>query len=114
LLVDGDFRLKIEMDILLIDETTNRPLAVLDTKYTSGEQPSETDIYQVAFYAREMQVQRGLLAYSSQTAPRFRIRHGMDMLLESLIFDVSAPLEEAGRVFYDRLAQRFIRRTGYE
>jgi 5-methylcytosine-specific restriction enzyme subunit McrC len=101
--LNADFRLKIETDILLIDETTNRPLAVLDTKYTSGDQPSEADIYQVAFYARELQVQRGMLVYPSQTALRFCIHHGKDILLESVIFDLSAPLEEAGQAFHDQL-----------
>jgi McrBC 5-methylcytosine restriction system component len=97
--LNADFRLKIETDILLIDETTNRPLAVLDTKYTSGDQPSEADIYQVAFYARELQVQRGMLVYPSQTALRFCIHHGKDILLESVIFDLSAPSRKPVRLF---------------
>jgi 5-methylcytosine-specific restriction enzyme subunit McrC len=104
--LDADFRSNVEIDILLIDENTNKPIAVLDTKYMKGEQPSEADIYQVAFYARELQVRRGMLVYPSPTALPFHIRHGKDMLLESLVFDLSLPLEEAGQVFRNELLRR--------
>jgi hypothetical protein len=79
---------------------------VLDTKYKKDEQPSEADIYQLAFYASELQVHRGMLVYPSSTAVPFHIRHGKDMLLENLVFDLSAPLEEAGQVFRNELLER--------
>jgi len=104
--LDADFRLNIEIDILLIDENTNKSIAVLDTKYKKDEQPSEADIYQLAFYASELQVHRGMLVYPSSTAVPFHIRHGKDMLLENLVFDLSAPLEEAGQVFRNELLER--------
>ncbi len=104
--LDADFRLNIEIDILLVDENTNKPIAVLDTKYMKNELPSEADIYQVAFYARELQVRRGILVYPSPTALPFHIRHGKDMLLESLVFDLSSSLEEAGQAFRKEILRR--------
>lgn len=104
--LDADFKLSIHIDIVLIDGSTNKPVMVLDTKYKSGEEPTEPDIYQIAFYAREMQVRRGILVYPSPAARQFWLRHGEDTLLESLVFDVSAPLEIAGQAFRDELLAR--------
>ena len=56
--LDANFEMKIEIDILLYEERSQRPVAVLDTKYKTDEQPSEEDIYQIAFHARELQVRR--------------------------------------------------------
>jgi 5-methylcytosine-specific restriction enzyme subunit McrC len=108
--LDADFKLSIRIDIVLIDESTNKPVVVLDTKYMTGEEPKEADIYQIAFYAREMQVRHGILVYPSPTAPQFWLWHGGDTLLESLPFDVSAPLEKAGRAFRDELLERIDKR----
>jgi 5-methylcytosine-specific restriction enzyme subunit McrC len=104
--LDADFKLSIHIDIVLIDAGTNEPVIVLDTKYMMGEEPTEADIYQIAFYAREMQVRRGILVYPSPAARQFWLWHGGDTLLESLVFDVSAPLEKAGQAFRDELFAR--------
>jgi 5-methylcytosine-specific restriction enzyme subunit McrC len=104
--LDADFKLSIHIDIVLIDEDTDKPVMVLDTKYMSGEEPMEADIYQIAFYAHEMQVHRGILIYPAPTARQFTIKHGADTLLESMVFDVSAPLESAGISFLAELVKR--------
>jgi 5-methylcytosine-specific restriction enzyme subunit McrC len=104
--LDADFKLRIQIDIVLMDEQTNKPIMVLDTKYMTGEEPSEADIYQIAFYAREMGARRGILIYPSLLARQFTIRHGADILLESLVFDVSAPLDQAGEAFRAELVTR--------
>jgi 5-methylcytosine-specific restriction enzyme subunit McrC len=105
-LLDANFRFEIRTDIFLIDEKTGRHLAVLDTKYKSGEQPTEDDIHQLAFYANELQVDRAMLIYPSPSARQFRIRHGNRITLESLVFDVTAPLEQAGVKFLTELSHR--------
>src|SRR5205823_716073 len=107
--LDADFKLTIHIDIVLIDEQTDKPVMVLDTKYKTGEEPTEPDIYQIAFYAHEMEVRRGILIYPSSLARQFTIRHGADMLLESLVFDVSAPLDQAGEAFRAELVKRLFR-----
>lgn len=104
--LEADSKLSIHIDIVLIDEHTDKPVMVLDTKYMSGEEPTEADIYQIAFYAHEMQVHRGILIYPSMTTRQFTIKHGGDTLLESLVFDVSTPLEAAGRSFLAELLKR--------
>jgi 5-methylcytosine-specific restriction enzyme subunit McrC len=105
-LLDADCKLNIRIDIVLNDESTCRPIAVLDTKYVSEEGPVGADLYQIAFYAREMQARRGLLIYPSASAYPFRIRHGNEILLESIVFDLAAPLEEAGHAFRAELMHR--------
>jgi 5-methylcytosine-specific restriction enzyme subunit McrC len=104
-LLDADLKLNIRIDIVLIDKTTNAPIAVLDTKYSSGEQIIESYIYQIAFYAHEMKVDRGMLIFPSSAAPQFRIRHGDNVMLDSLVFDITAPLEGAGQAFLDQLSR---------
>jgi 5-methylcytosine-specific restriction enzyme subunit McrC len=63
--LDANFEMKIHVDIVLCEEHSQRPVAVLDTKYKASEQPSEADLYQIAFYARELQVDRAMLVYPS-------------------------------------------------
>ena len=50
--LDANVEMKIRIDIVICDERSQQPIAVLDTKYKSNEQPSESDIHQIAFYAR--------------------------------------------------------------
>jgi 5-methylcytosine-specific restriction enzyme subunit McrC len=61
--LDANFEMKIHVDIVLCEEPSQRPIAVLDTKYKASELPSDSDIYQIAFYARELQVDRAMLVY---------------------------------------------------
>lgn len=102
-LLDADFKMSIHVDIVLFEEGSHRPVAVLDTKYKSGEQPMEEDIRQIAFDAGELRVDRAMLIYPSTSALQFRIRHGDRMVVESLVFDVSAPLDQAGSIFLNEL-----------
>lgn len=104
--LDSNFQMKIHIDILIREEETQRPLAVLDAKYKASEHPLEEDIYQVAFYAHELQVHRAMLVYPSSALPPFRIRHGRDIVIESLVFDLAAPLEAAGVAFLNALNER--------
>lgn len=99
-------RPSIAIDIVLIEKSTNKPVMVLDTKYSTSNEPNEDDIYQIAFYAREVRVQRGLLIYPSALKRQFWLRHGDDILLESLAFDISAPLERAAQAFRGELIAR--------
>jgi 5-methylcytosine-specific restriction enzyme subunit McrC len=104
--LDANFEMKMHVDIVLCDEVSQQAIAVLDTKYKASEQPSEADIYQVAFYAKELHVTRAMLVYPSPLASPFRMRHGKDILLESLVFDVSKSPDIAGASFLDVLNAR--------
>jgi 5-methylcytosine-specific restriction enzyme subunit McrC len=104
--LDANFEMNIHIDILLLEEGSDRPVAILDTKYKVGEIPAEADIYQVAFYARELQVERAMLVYPSKSSNPFRIRHGKGVVLESLVFDISASLDRAGEECLNDLSRR--------
>ena len=104
--LDANFRMKIEIDILLCEERSQRPIAVLDTKYKTEEQPSEEDIYQIAFHASELQVRRAILVYPSTLAMPLRMIHARDILIESMAFDIGIAPEIAGAEFLERLNKR--------
>ena len=104
--LDANFRMKIEIDILLCEERSQRPLAVLDTKYKADEQPSEDDIYQIAFHARELQVRRAILVYPSALARPLRMAHAHDIVIESMTFDIGIAPDVAGGEFLDGLNER--------
>jgi 5-methylcytosine-specific restriction enzyme subunit McrC len=94
--LDANFEMNIHIDIVLCDERSQRPIAVLDTKYKATEQPSDADIYQIAFYARELRVDRAMLVYPSMLVSPLRMFHGKDILLESLVFDIGVSPDVAG------------------
>lgn len=108
--LDANLEIKINIDIVLYEEDSQRPIAVLDTKYKASEQPSEADIYQIAFYARELQVDCALLVYPTILAHPLRMLHGSHILLESIVYDIGAPSEVAGTDFLLALNARLTQR----
>jgi 5-methylcytosine-specific restriction enzyme subunit McrC len=104
--LDSNSDMNIHIDIVLCDKNSQRPLAILDTKYKIGEQPSEEDIFQIAFYARELQVGHAMLVYPSVLTHPLRMLHGKNTLVESLIFDIGASLDVAGSQFLNALNRR--------
>jgi 5-methylcytosine-specific restriction enzyme subunit McrC len=104
--LDANFEMKIHVDIVLSEERSQCPIAVLDTKYKTSELPSESDIYQIAFYARELQVNRAMLVYPSMPASHFRMLHGKEILLESVVFDIGVSPDVAGAAFLKELNAR--------
>ncbi len=104
--LDCNLEMKINIDIVLYDEHSQQPVAVLDTKYKASEQPSEDDIYQISFYARELQVGHAILVYPSTLTCPLRMFHGKNILVESLDFDVGASLDVAGSAFLNALQAR--------
>jgi 5-methylcytosine-specific restriction enzyme subunit McrC len=105
--LDANLEMKIHVDIVICDERSQQPIAVLDTKYKPGEQPSEADIYQIAFYARELNVNHAMLVYPSAIETPVRITHGKDILLETLAFDIGLAPDVAGTAFLAALKTRF-------
>jgi 5-methylcytosine-specific restriction enzyme subunit McrC len=104
--LDANFEMKINIDVVICDERSQRPIVVLDTKYKTNEQPSEADIYQIAFYARELNVDRAMLVYPSALTSPLRMLHGKDILIESLVFDIGVSPDVAGAAFLDALNAR--------
>ncbi|TWI60481.1 5-methylcytosine-specific restriction enzyme subunit McrC [Bradyrhizobium huanghuaihaiense] len=101
--LDANFQVQINVDILLCDGVSGSPVAVLDTKYKLAERPSDDDIYQISFYARELQAKRALLVYPTLLDVPFRMIHGKDIRVESVPFDLGRPLDVSGLAFVDAL-----------
>jgi hypothetical protein len=97
--------MRITVDMLLLDEATQSPVAVLDTKYKIADHPHESDIHQIGFYAHEIGVKHALLVYPSPAGAPLRINHGKDVRLGSLVFNIGAPLKGAGVAFLDSLTK---------
>jgi 5-methylcytosine-specific restriction enzyme subunit McrC len=104
--LDANLQMRIHVDIVICEERLQRPIAVLDTKYKADEQPSDKDIYQIAFYARELVVDRAMLVYPSKLASPLRMLHGKGILIESLVFDVGVLPAVAGNAFLEALNAR--------
>ena len=101
--LDSNLDMNIHVDILLCDDGSRRPIAVLDTKYKANVKPSDADIYQIAFYARELHVDRAILVYPSTTADTFRMVHGKNIILENIVFDIGVSPDVAGANFLEAL-----------
>lgn len=101
--VDANFEMRISVDILLVDEKTQEPIAVLDTKYKISDRAYESDIHQIAFYANEIGVRNALLVYPAPAEQTLRINHGKNVRLGSLVFNIGMPLNDAGRAFLESL-----------
>jgi 5-methylcytosine-specific restriction enzyme subunit McrC len=101
--LETDSGMKIEIDVLLCDESTQKPVAVLDAKYKANELPSEDDRNQIAFYAAELQVHHGMFVYPSSVTKPFKLLHAKTVNIESLVFDIGKPLDDAGQAFLNAL-----------
>lgn len=102
--LDANFKIQINIDILLCNKQSGSPVAVLDTKYKLAERPSDEDIYQIAFYARELHTTRAILVYPTLLAAPFRMVHGKEISVESLPFDIGAPLSASSTAFIKALS----------
>lgn len=101
--LDANFQIQINIDILLCERLSGDPVAVLDTKYKLAERPSDADIYQISFYARELGAKRAILVYPTLLASPLRMLHGKDIRVESLPFDIGSPLSTSGAAFVSAL-----------
>jgi hypothetical protein len=101
--------MEIEIDILLSEENSQEPIAVLDTKYKTSKWPAEDDIHQIAFYAGELQVDHAMFVYPSSVAKHFHMMHA-NKAIESLVFNIGQSLDVAGPAFLDSLKAALERR----
>ena len=97
-------QINIAIDLVLLDNVTNAVLCVLDTKWKSAEKPSNDDIYQISFYANSRNSPSAALIYPSSLRNPLSttIR---DIALETLVFDVSAEIDAAGKQFMIQLKE---------
>jgi 5-methylcytosine-specific restriction enzyme subunit McrC len=105
--LDGSGRLSFKIDMVLFDAVENRPLAVLDTKYKGNEMPTEQDIQQILAYAGEMGVKDAYLIYPSPTTETLDLPPRISPIrVHTLIFNLGADIEVAGKQFLDGLLRQ--------
>ena len=99
--------LRFDIDVLIRDRRTKRPMAVLDTKYKVAERLQEADIQQVVAYATRMGVRHAFLVYPScagagveaMVGPGAEALDSKSVQVRSLVFDIGFDLEESGSQF---------------
>jgi 5-methylcytosine-specific restriction enzyme subunit McrC len=99
----ANFDMEIRIDILICEEGSQKPIAVLDTKYKASELPAPDDITQIAFYAGELQVDHGMFVYPTSVAQPFKMVHANKITIETLVFDIGQSPDVAGPVFLESL-----------
>jgi 5-methylcytosine-specific restriction enzyme subunit McrC len=104
--LDAAGQLTMEVDIVLLDKGTRQPLVVLDTKYKAHELPSNADIYQITYYARELDVNNAVLVYPAPPGKEFTMMHAGNVRVTSAAFDIGAPLDQAGTSFLAAILNR--------
>lgn len=87
------------IDVVLYDQQSGQPRAVLDTKYkTPASTPSSSDLAQVVAYATAKGCKDALLVYPVELASPFDQRIG-DVRVRTLSFPLTGDLSQAGAAF---------------
>jgi len=95
--------LRFEIDLVLSDASTGKPICVLDTKYKADEGPSPNDVAQVVTYAEMKNCRRAVLIYPVPLTQPLNHKLG-DIHLRSMSFGLKGDLEERGTEFLCDLA----------
>jgi 5-methylcytosine-specific restriction enzyme subunit McrC len=103
--LDNENKLSFRIDLVLVESSSDRVLAVLDTKYKRSDKPSQPDIAQIISYAVKMDTKKAFLVYPSYETNTFKF-NVKDIMISSLIFDISKDPDEAGQKFLNELKER--------
>ncbi|MDD2756172.1 MAG: restriction endonuclease [Methanothrix sp.] len=96
-IIDANLDIKFKIDISINDERTGRCVFVMDTKYKS-EQPSASDIQQVAAYAETKDCRDAILVYPVSLGQNLSGKVGR-INIRSAVFSLDGDLENAGNMF---------------
>jgi 5-methylcytosine-specific restriction enzyme subunit McrC len=97
LVLEADFRLHFEVDLVLTDRASGRILMVLDTKYKDHRSPSNDDLAQIVTYAVATGAETAALVYP--TGERELGASVGHVRVRRLGFDLGGDLEVAGERF---------------
>jgi 5-methylcytosine-specific restriction enzyme subunit McrC len=100
-IIDANLDIKFKIDISINDERTGRCVFVMDTKYKS-EQPSASDIQQVAAYAETKDCRDAILVYPVSLGQNLSGKVGQ-INIRSVVFPLDGDLEKAGNLFIEEL-----------
>ncbi|MFQ6079991.1 MAG: hypothetical protein ACE5NJ_12790, partial [Thermodesulfobacteriota bacterium] len=103
--LDESAAFSFRIDLVLSDVSSDRVLAVLDTKYKRHHKPEESDIEQIVAYAVRMNTKNAFLIYPSSTTKSVTLHVG-DVSVQSLTFDIGMDPDEGGRLFLKKLREK--------
>ena len=94
--LDAAGTLRFQIDLVLYHEFSQTPVAVLDTKYKTDQQPAAADVAQMVAYAQAKGAPQAILIYPTPLARPLQARIGQ-VQLRALTFALDGDLEQAGR-----------------
>jgi len=99
--LDDNQKFVFKIDLLLKD-THNKILAVMDTKYKRGMEPEIADIQQIVAYATSMKTRNAFLIFPSNITNKISLSVG-EIKVKSLCFDLDKNPDDAGKLFLKQL-----------
>ncbi len=94
--------LSFNIDLVLYDRESGRPLCVLDTKYKTASQPKNDDVFQVMGYAEAKGCKDAVLIYPVPLARPLDEQIG-GIRVRSMTFSLSGDLNQSGAAFLSAL-----------
>jgi 5-methylcytosine-specific restriction enzyme subunit McrC len=94
--------LRYQADIVLFRRGSNKPLAVIDTKYKAAGLPESGDVHQIIHYAMMLNTARAFLVYPQTIARKLDEKSG-GIRLQNVAFDLSQILDSAGNALCTQL-----------
>jgi 5-methylcytosine-specific restriction enzyme subunit McrC len=94
--VDPAGRLRVIIDLVIMDKNTGQTRFVLDTKYKAPDKAANEDFYQVFFYARTKNSPQALLVYPQPLATPLNFQQD-GIRVRSAAFPLTGNLDENGR-----------------
>ena len=88
--------LRIQMDILITDRESGRPLCVVDTKYKVDNTVANIDYYQVIAYSDAVGCRNAVLIYPGELTTPFDAKPG-GIRVRTATFDLGKDLDVAGK-----------------
>lgn len=97
--ITPDGQLRFQIDLVLYDARSGRPLCVLDTKYKRATMPASGDIEQIVAYAVSKNCTDAVLIYPTELVQRLDTYVGPHIHVRSLPFALDQDLDTAGAQF---------------
>ena len=100
--IDPDAGLHFDIDLVLYDRETDRPLCVLDTKYKTSTTPASADVQQAIAYAETRGCGEAVLIYPTTLSQPLDTVAG-EIRVRTLGFDIGGVLDVGGQAFVSSL-----------
>jgi 5-methylcytosine-specific restriction enzyme subunit McrC len=96
------YDLHYQADIVLFRRGSDRPLAVIDTKYKAAGLPESGDVHQIIHYAMMLNTTRAFLVYPQSIARKLDEKSG-GVRVQNAGFDLGQALDSAGNALCAQL-----------